>query len=278
VYHVVDHDSDRGFVLKAGIAHGICVGAEFTVYETEEQLLLGPILGVLVVHSVSPFDSIMVVPPSHGPFALQIPAVAIQSKAGKDQELKLYVPLEEAYLSVFKAALLHMQGTGLNPRTIALVDNRSVATLAAVLQEEKITFDICDPRIKEGGMLPIPHAVNPKVKDVLEVLEAAEHYFYHLKRVQKNALVDEHVTVHLFKLEYSKTLTNEATGGHVRLPSGNDIIVDKQIFLDVCEHLDYGFCIKNNSTRDLFPNVFYFNDSDLSIGESHYSGFFGTSR
>ena len=69
----------------------------------------------------------------------------------------------------------------------------------AVLQEEKITFDICDPlHIKEGGMLPIPHVVNPAAKDVLNALEAAVHYFYRLKWTQKTALVDEHVTVQLF--------------------------------------------------------------------------------
>ena len=251
------------------MAHGICLGAEFTVYDNEEQLSSGPILAVLVVTSVSPFDSILDVLPSIGPFTLPITAIAFQTKAGKDQELKLYVPFEEAYLSVFEAVLLHMQGTGPNPQTITLVENRSVATLAAVLREGRITFDICDPRIKEGGMLPIPHAqVNPAAKDVLNALEAAVHYFYHLKRTQKNALVDEHVTVQLFKLERSKTLINEATGGHVLLPSGNNLIVDKQISLDLCEHiyLDYGFCIKNNSTLDLFPNIFYFNDSDLSIG------------
>ena len=251
------------------------MGAEFTVYDKEEQPS-GPILAVLVVTSVSPFDSILDFLPSIGPFALPITAVAVQTKAGKDQELKLYVPFEEAYLPVFEAVLLHMQGTGPNPQTITLVENRSVATLAAVLREEKITFDICDPRIKEGSMLPIPHAVNPAAKDVLDALEAAVHYFYHLKRTQENPLVEEHVTVQLFKLERSKTLTNEATGGHVLLPSGNNIIVDKQISLDICEHiyLDYGFCVKNNSTLDLFPNIFYFNDSDLSIGQSHYFAIF----
>ena len=92
-----------------------------------------------------------------------------------------------------------MQRIGPNPQTITLVENHLVTTLVAVLQEEKITFDICDPlHIKEGSMLPIPHVVNPAAKDVLNALEAAVHYFYRLKWTQKTALVDEHVTVQLF--------------------------------------------------------------------------------
>jgi len=244
------------------------MGAEFTVYQDEQHLLSKPVLGVLVVHSISPFETIMHIAPGCRYFTLKNPAVAVQTKAGRDEELKLYVPLEKKYLSIFQALLLRMQGIGFHPRKIALVQDRSAANLEAVSRGNQISFNILDTRIAVDGQLTIPHTVDATVTSVSRVLEAAAHYYYHLNRAYADPLIRKNVKVEMFKLAKSGTF-DEDTAAPIFEPSGDNLIVGNKITRYACDHIipDYGFSIKNTSRRDLFVNCFRFNNDDLSIGE-----------
>jgi len=244
------------------------MGAEFTVYQDEQHLLLDPIVGVLAVHSIRPFETIMRVPQGCHAFTLKNPAVAIQTKAGRDQALKLHVPLEERYLSVFQAFLSYMQGTDFDPCKIALVQDRSAANLEAVTRANKISFNILDTRIDVRGQLAIPHTVDANVESVLRVLEVAAHYFYHLNRTHTNPVIQKNIKVEMFTLVKSRTI-DDLTGLAIDVPLGDDLIVGNKISRNVCDHINppYGFSIKNTSERHLFVNCFYFDNTDLSISK-----------
>jgi len=242
------------------------MGAEFTVYQDERHLLLGPIVGVLVVYSIRPFETIMRIPQGCHDFTLEHPGIAIQTKAGRDQELRLHVPLQKNYLSVFQAFLLCMKRVIPNPCKIALVENRSAASLEAIRRGDKISFNILDTRIAVHRELIISHTVDANVTSISPVLEAAAHYFYHLNRTCMNPLIYKHVIVEMFKLVMSGTF-DEDTGLPIYVTSGANLILLDKILRHACDHItpSYGFSIKNNSGRNLFINCFYFDNGDLSI-------------
>jgi len=241
------------------------MGAEFTVYQDEQHLLLGPIVGVLVIHLILPFETIMHIPQGHRPFTLKNPGGAIQTKAGTDQELRLHVPLQNDYLPIFQAFLQCInRKTGPNPRKIALVDDPPGANLEAAMEGNRISFNILDPRIGFDGHSTLDVAAN--AMSILPVLEAAAHYFYHLNQTHMNPLIHKHVTVEMFKVVKSRTF-DEDMGAPIYVTSGENLIVRDKISRYACDHItpSYGFSIKNTSGKNLFVNCFYFDNGDLSI-------------
>jgi hypothetical protein len=76
------------------------------------------------------------------------------------------------------------------------------------------------------------------------------------------------VSVEFLKLVDSDTEYDD-DGHPYRYPVGSDLSANGlvEVYVDPEEPEDYGFRFTNNSDRDLYPHVLYFDNSELSIGK-----------
>ncbi|KAF8150569.1 caspase domain-containing protein [Crassisporium funariophilum] len=264
VFYEVDMKSNGTYCLKAGSAHGISIGAEFTIYADKTALSTASHLAVMVAQRIYAFETILIMSPHQPQLMLDKAVLALQTKAGFAEQLNLYVALDESLMLVFEALLEQINGAGANPRRINLVQDRSIASMEIVREGDELGLIILDQRVRHYGMFRMPHRVRLDLQDVLRVLRAAAHYYYHLNRSQLNKYLQKKVEVQFTQLEISETEFDEF-GRQLNVPIGPNLLVEDMISLEVDEDNIYGIKIINNTAWDLYPNVFYFDNSDMSI-------------
>ena len=251
------------YILNAGAVNGVCPGAEFTVYADHGGLPRGPNLGVMVSYRVKTFQTVMRPLSEPGP-SLDKAAFAIQTRAGALEELKVFIPLEDPD---FKATLMQMKTLSHDRHRITLVDDPSVAHLAIERENDKIVFFFLDERVTAHGITK--YALKAKADDMIPVLQGAAHYYYHLNR---SNLAMEKIE-HLIKVEVFKLKFELDTFRLLRRPCGKNLLKDGIITLSLHDGVNdvFGIRIINTSGSDLYPSIFYFNNSELSIsGSSRY--------
>jgi hypothetical protein len=238
--------------MDAGTAHGITDGAEFAVYKDRQiSPELSP-LGTLLVHDTRAFLATLDVVPGTNRFALEEPAFALQTKTGVEQDLRLHIAIDEKLIDVFRALAKDMQSPGPDHRRILLVDKED-AEFDVALEDGQIVFNILDTLVAKFGLTRLPVSVSPNVDSVYPVIRAAAHYRRHLRRSNKKAIFQNSVRVEFRQLSLS------------REPYGTDLNINGIIDIVVDEEVMYGIKIINNTTKPLFPWLFYFDNSDLSI-------------
>ena len=149
-----------------------------------------------------------------------------------------------------------------------LVDDPSVAHLAIEKENDEIAFVFLDNRITAHGITK--YALKARADDMIPVLQGAAHFHYHFNRsdlTSKN--LEQEIKVEVFKLEFSGQL-DEGTFRLLRRPSGKNLLKDGIITLRLHDGVNdvFGIRIINTSERDLYPSIFYFNNSELSISRS----------
>jgi len=258
------------YILNAGAADGVCLDAEFNVYANHGGLPRRPNLGVMVPDKVEPFRTVM--RPLSGPrSSLEMAAFAIQTRAGALEELKVFIPLEDPLIPAFNAMLMQMETLSHGRHRIALVDDPSVAHLAIERENDEIAFIFLDKRITAHGITK--YALKAKADDMIPVLQGAAHYHYHLNRSYLTSeKIEQQIRVEVFKLEFSGQL-DEGTFRLLRRPAGENLLKDGIITLSLRDGINdvFGIRITNTSPWDVYPSIFYFNNSELSIsGSSQY--------
>ncbi|KDR67569.1 hypothetical protein GALMADRAFT_147105 [Galerina marginata CBS 339.88] len=264
-------DESGNYILQAGTADGVCLGAEFTVYADHGGLLKEPSLGVMVPDTIRPFETVMRPLSEPGP-SFDKAALAVQTRAGDQEELKVYIPLEAPLIPVFKATLMQMKTSGDDRHRIALVDDRSVAHLAVERDNDKIAFIILDERVTAHGLTKCPYTADAVAEQLIPVLQGAAHYHYHLNRSYLNS-EKIGIEVEFFKLEFSGQL-DESTSRLLRRPYGDNMLKDGIITIPIRDGVNelFGIRITNKSKKDLYPNIFYFDNSELSVTQYFSSG------
>jgi len=263
-------DDSRQYILNAGAVDGVCPDAEFTVYADHDGLPTGPNLGVMVPDKVQRVRTFMRPLSGPGP-SLDKAAFAIQTRSGALEELKVFIPLEDPLIPVFEATLMQMRTLSNNRHRIMLVHDPSAAHLAIERENDEIAFVFLDKRITARGITK--YALKAKADDMTPVLQGAAHYHYHLNRSYLTSKkIEQEIKVEFFKLEFSGQL-DEGTFRLLRRPSGENLLKDGIITLSLRDGINdvFGIRITNTSKWDVYPSIFYFNTSELSIsGSSRY--------
>ena len=260
-------DDSGQYILNAGAVNGVCPDAEFTVYADHGSLPRGPNLGVMVPYKVEALQTVMRSLSGRGP-SLDKAAFAIQTRAGALEELKVFIPLEEPLIPAFKATLMQMKALSHDRHRITLVDDPSVADLAIERENDEIAFVFLDKRVTAYGITK--YALKAKADYMISVLQGAAHYHYHLNRSYLTSeKIEQGIKVEVFKLGFSSQL-DEGTFRLLRRPSGENLLKDGIITLSLHDGVNdiFGIRIINNSDQDLYPSIFYFNNSELSISGS----------
>ena len=263
VCYIVRKQGDK-YVLDAGAAHGITDGAEFAVYENQEWLAKTPALGILVVAEARPFATTMCLPNNAPPLTLSGMGYALQIKAGEEEDLRLHIELDDKLSPVFEALARDLLRTGADRRKISLVE-KSKAELDIALEGGSVVFNILNTQVTQFGLNRLPFRVKPTYDDVYPVIWSAAHYHWHLRRNNKSKLLQNHIQLEFKKLEERGEFDDdfnpimEPVGENLNVAGVVDIVVDADAM--------YGIKIVNHSALDLYPCLFFFDSSDLSISE-----------
>lgn len=256
ICHSISTGAGSSFFLGAGAIHGITKGAEFSLYESADKLSESP-LGYIKVETLEPSCSIMQpsdlidLPPS------TTSVIAVQTKAGEREDVRFYCPGDEEYL-VCHEAFISVTGNPSNIGwNIAMVETPDDAHIEIAMRNSRVIFFIKDPTITQYGITQLFYDTAPVVEEIAPVIKSAEHYFFALNHSINNPVIINDIQLEIYKLQRP-----------FMLPTGPNLYQDDVFDLVVEEgDVPYGMKLTNNGSFDLYPNLFYFDNSDLSIGE-----------
>jgi hypothetical protein len=258
------------YEMQAGAVHGITPGAEFSLYNNNLTIDESTPLCVLVVTSAAdilPFTTTLQIKQSSSTISttLSKTSCVLQTKAGEQEDLLLFAPFDEKLIKLYESLATTMKEVYPGKRQIRLVHEREKARLGLSIEGDKIVFDNLESGLTEYGMTRMPHTVNNDPNDIIPVLHGAAHFYWHLHKEAKHALVDTQIVIECNTLQ----LTNEFDSSDTeKLKStGDNLIQANGIDIVASEQTEYGFKITNKSTSDLYLNLFYFNNNDFSISK-----------
>ena len=239
--------------MDAGEAAGITVGAEFEVYQDQNSIDL---LGTVVACEPSAFSTTLCAKESR--FALKRDGVALKSRAGTGEQVRIYVADESLKDLVRK----------IDPNQIQLVERDHGAEFGIALENGKVVFDIFDHNVTRHGLTRMPHILEPTLEAISPVIRAAAHFYWHRRRTLKTGrglagkVKIEVTELRVEKVEYDDELKPVVVYGPTASgdrKGGNEF--------DLRTETAYGWRIINNCDVPLYPALFYFDNSDWSISE-----------
>ena len=248
--------------MDAGTARGIDVGDEFALYKDPRPSQTPSPLGTFVVHDARPFDSTIAPLSTISRFKLPKTTFARLTKAGTKQDLRVYVARHKKLKSTFKALIEMQDKQPHRPRILGAVKEH--AKLGIHLDGENAVFDILDERVTKFNMRRIPFPVKFDLTVLYPILDAAAYFHWHLHRTD-----EKHNLQDMVRLEFTKMDMNGYTkdlGSDIK-PIGDNLIREDVIILVASEDVMYGMKILNNSKVPLYASLFYFDNSNLSIGK-----------
>lgn len=150
---------------------------------------------------------------------------------------------------------------------IVLVDSPHHAHIEIAEENGMAVFLIRDERITQYGLTRLCDGVELTVEDIIPVLKAAAHYYWKINRTNANPDISTKIEVDFYRLE-DLSLDTDSFGASELVPSGSSLYHNNMVEFVVEEDCPYGLKLTNNGPYDLYPYMFYFDNSDLSIGGS----------
>jgi hypothetical protein len=242
---------------------GISLEAEFEVYQDQDS---GLSLGIVVVKELRPF-SIRLRAREHN-FVLKGDGVARQTSAGTQ------VPVLRIHVADKLKALVEDIKRADKSHRIQLVE-RKQAEFGMALEDGKVVFDIFDSLVTNYGLTRMPYSLKPTVEAISPVLHAAYHFYLHLRRTPRvendtgKGLADV-VEIEMAEMEHDGVAYDDDFEP-VLSPIRDSWKGGKEFELQINDkETIYGWKIMNKRKVDLYPALFYFDNSDWSISEWGY--------
>ncbi|TFK20699.1 hypothetical protein FA15DRAFT_696760, partial [Coprinopsis marcescibilis] len=267
--------TDERLTLSVGSALGIAPGSRFAIYQRIEDISTStePIMtceAELVAAFSTTLKSI-----STGPVSPLGPsAVAIITKAGIPHDLILSTPADTVFKPIHQSALafLDSERSGTESYRLWITSNENVSDLGikqSAANSNTFQIAVHDTRATVHGFNELPHPLALDSHLISQFLNKSAHFYRYLNRSYLNNAIGKGVIVEIFRLEESDTEFDDEGFG-VLFP------VTRNLFQSGVAHLEiggnseespniHGFKITNNTSHDLYPSVFYFDNSDLSI-------------
>ena len=250
---------------------GISEGAEFTVYAISDRTFKKP-LGTLVIDALRSFSTDLKLSPGASYFTLEQPSIALQTKRGQSKDLQLYIPSDKKFWPDHDA-LLKLLEKDHDLQSINFVDQPEDADFELAMQNKNIIFLYRDQRITQHGLTQLYKHVPSIEEELAPVLKSAAHFYWKLNRTNNNPQFNNEafnngIQVELYRLLPPKIRNFNDIGGGL-VPIGPNLYEDgvMNVVADTDLNIPYGFKLINNTPYDLYPHLFYFDLSDLSIGK-----------
>ncbi len=251
------------YVLEAGEAHGITKNAEFSVFADRSMTSA---LGTVVVSNTATFTSsckLLSALGNEAPFPLATSGYALQTRAGEDQDVRLFVENNERLLGVFERIANEMEA---GKRGFRLVKSRAdEPDLVVAADGDVIHFEIMDKLCRQHGLTRMPFGVDIDDSDALRrILQSLADFYWYLRHSSKRSPLATS-TLECMKLKETGEYTDDLEEVLMPDPDGHNLNVGGVIMVDVGEEGIYGFKITDTMSVPLYVWMFYFDVSDLSI-------------
>ena len=274
-YSIISIPQNPGkYTLSAGSVIGVTKGARFSVHTKESA---SPSIGSVECTEAKPFSAVCSVPTGTDPFVLPEPAFAIQTLAGEGPDVCLFV--EDADLCRDLKEEIRLTETN---------DRRSFRLVGSTYEEPDLIIKVCNSQIHfyttseiclQHGLSRMPFEIPVDCKQLLSILSSAAHFYWNLHHSNREdrdpPVLRQKIDVQCLKLTTSDQYDEELEGIFMVDPNGTNLNVDGRILIDVSteEGTPFGFKIINNWRVPLYAAMFYFDMSDLSIGNYHFKFF-----
>ncbi|KAK0502201.1 hypothetical protein EDD18DRAFT_1426888 [Armillaria luteobubalina] len=266
-------DSPGQYILEAGEAHGITTKAEFVVFT--DRSMASTALGTVVAVQTTDFTTTCRF--SAGvdktkPFILAQPGYALQTRAGRGQDVCLFIEPDEKFLDIFKQIAAEMRNSKAGRRGFRLAENRNDADLVVAADGGFVHFEIMNELCRKHGLTRMPFEVEIDDSDAMHgILQSSADFYWYLHRSSEGVLSGK-VKVECTKLTETGEYTDDLEDILEPDPKGDNLNNEDIIFVDVDEEAIYGFKIINTGSVALYVSMFYFDVSDLSISSYYQPG------
>jgi len=240
--------------VNAGITHGVAEGTEFVLYEDTNQD--SPLSGIFYATSVSTTSSKLA--PKHSQPIPNVPRMlyALVSRwENPDAKLAVFIDAHPSSMRLFGlvSPVWKKMATSFSVIRASLPSGADI-----ILQDTNGESDLVKIKSLISSRIgPCLHTEISVDRDrVHHVLQSAAHFKSHLLRTNKSNPLHGLVNIELYRLK-------EVDHGQYAPADGN-FVHDRQARIILNDDL-YGVTLRNDSDHDLFPNLFYFDPSDLSI-------------
>jgi len=239
-------------VVNAGIAHGVTDGAEFAFYAAQEPNPCGKPLGTYIVDKATSFYSTMKPAGGLSISTLSSGLAAFQTQMGKGNALRLYDPgrVEE---------ILRVRGYDL--RNIQFVDSPDKAHLELGIQENQLVITVRDTKATQHGRYQLP-TMEVTWDKFGSFLKKTQSFYRELDRSSVDIDVIKDIGVEFYRLQGMPSFFED--NEPELWPSSSNLLQAGMIHLVVEEGCSYGVKLTNNGPYDLYPSLFYFDNSDLT--------------
>jgi hypothetical protein len=248
--------ANNQYVMEAGAAHGITDGAQFGVYKDRESE--GTQLGIIVACQTDPFTTTLDVI-SDASCLLPEEGYALQTRVGVEEGLRLHV-----YTNAPPSLMETLQRTASQEQFLLVEKDK--AELCLTLEQEGVVVNILDSFVAGLGLTRMPFYIEPNADSISNVIHAAAHFYFYLRRKSKIQALHGKIDV-IFTEVVESTEDYDDYLQPIIEPIDPNLNRENIIDFQVQSDKMYGIKIINNSDMALYPSVFFFDNSDLSISK-----------
>ena len=255
------------YVMEGGSAHTITDGAEFAIYREAEFPIKSSPIGVLVAKEVKGFHTTLALP-SGSPVTISFigTAYAVQTRAGDKENLRLHVA--DNLLDGFRAVAQQMQLSTSDNRKIELVDLDKHPDFRIDLEEERVLFDNLNPLVTKYGLKRMPYTTDNNFDDIYAVIRAAAHFKWHLDLTNLKHTLQNEVELYFYELCQKEDEYDDDFNPIYEV--GNNFNDAGEVYISEDSTKMYGFKIVNNTSIELYPSLFYFDNSNFEICRNNH--------
>lgn len=249
-------EENSSIILEAGAAQGITVDSRLAAHASnllETPNTSNPCLGHLTVTSVNAITCVLELPPDTIPF--HIPTIfycRLEYRAS--QMIALYCK-DRLWLENIFPAEEH------NQSSITIVDDVQSCHFQLTAIDGKVYFDRHHVLVTPHIGSRISHTVDvDDVTAIRDVVKSSLHFYHHLTRPGSEDFRNVWMELKILKGELSKDFDRVFT------PIGKNLIEHEPATIVVDEFRCLGMTIFNQTDLSLYPSLFYFDPTDLTIG------------
>ncbi|KAH8793129.1 caspase domain-containing protein [Flagelloscypha sp. PMI_526] len=261
ILHSIRRNQKGEFIMEAGEAHGIMPGAEFDVLPEYDPT--SSAVGKFLV-TEDDLDLLYTFVPK----GTQIPplAWALHKHGGYQLPIKFESSEEENANQI----ITQLKNTCVQDSKERFVEGSDDGDyeLSVTYQNGFIAIELTDQQCLDAGLCCLP-SLPLQYDKIYPVLNAAYHFFWHLRRQPSQADVLP-VTLEAWQLSKARIAAK-------RMPIGDNLcrdgVVRIPINFDGTSSAHFGYKIVNRSTENLYVWMFSFNFLDLSIRLLHKPSF-----
>ena len=256
VLYKIRKSEGEAFVIDAGEAAGITVGAKFEVYQ-DQNFASGDLLGIVVARELSAFSTKLYA--KECSLSLEGDGVALKSHAGTEERVRIHIT-DRSLKNLVKR---------IDPdQTIIHLAGRDRAEFGMALENGKVVFNIYDSNVTKHGLTRMPYVLEPTLEAISPVIRHAAHFYWHRRRtlqtdcgILAGKVKIEVVELKLVRAEYDDELKPVGVYSPTAIGSKGGKVFDVQT------GKPYGWKIINKCKMPLYTALFYFDNSDWSISK-----------